>query len=64
MSFVQGGGSAFSVYGSPIAKNAAVVGLSGEVGLDKNFALGLSYDGQFGSGNTDNAGSLFMKVRF
>lgn len=64
MSLVQGGGSAFSVYGSPIAKNAAVVGLSGEVGLDKNFALGLSYDGQFGSGNTDNAGSLFMKVRF
>jgi len=64
MSFVQGGAGAFSVYGSPIAKNAAVVGLSGEVGLDKGFALGLSYDGQFGSGNTDNAGSLFMKVRF
>ena len=64
MSFIEGAGSSFSVVGAPIAQNMAVVGLGGEVGLGENFALGLNYDGQFGSGNTDNTGSLFLKVRF
>jgi len=64
MRFIEGAGSAFSVAGAPIAKNSLLVGLSGEVSLDTHFAMGLSYDGEFGSGNTDNAGSLYMKVRF
>ncbi|WP_151208925.1 autotransporter outer membrane beta-barrel domain-containing protein [Bordetella petrii] len=64
MQFIEGAGSAFSIAGAPIAKNSLLVGLSGEVSLDSNFAMGLSYDGEFGSGNADNAGSLFMKVRF
>jgi len=64
MSFIEGAGSSFSVLGAPIAKNVAVVGIGGELGLGENVAMGLSYDGQFGSGNTDNSGSLFLKVRF
>ncbi|WP_427183820.1 autotransporter domain-containing protein [Bordetella bronchialis] len=64
LSFIQGGGSSFSVAGVPIARNSAVVGLSGELGMNRYMSMGLRYDGQFGSGNTDNAGSLYVKVRF
>jgi outer membrane autotransporter protein len=64
MSFIQGNGAAFSVAGAPIAKDAAVVDLGAEVAVGKSTAMGLSYNGQFGSGNTDSTGSLYVKVRF
>lgn len=64
MRFIEGAGSAFSVVGAPIAKNSLLVGLGGEVTLDEHVAMGLSYNGEFGSGNSDNAGSLYVKVRF
>ncbi|NYT44968.1 autotransporter domain-containing protein [Alcaligenaceae bacterium] len=64
MSFVQGGGAAFTVAGAPIAKNAAVVDLGAEVDVGKNAAMGLAYSGQFGNGSTDSTGSLYLKVRF
>ncbi|UYO93359.1 autotransporter domain-containing protein [Pollutimonas sp. M17] len=64
MRFIEGAGSSFSVVGAPIAKNSLLVGLGGEVALDEYFAMGLSYNGEFGSGNSDNAGSLYVKVRF
>lgn len=64
MSFIQGNGAAFTVAGSPVAKNAAVVDLGAEMDVGKNAAMGLGYSGQFGNGSTDNTGSLYLKVRF
>jgi outer membrane autotransporter protein len=64
LSFVHGGAGTFNVTGAPIAKNAALLDLGAEVELGKRAAMGLSYNGQFGQGNTDNAGSLYLKVRF
>ncbi|NYT86652.1 autotransporter outer membrane beta-barrel domain-containing protein [Pollutimonas harenae] len=64
MSFIQGAGDAFRVAGAPIAKNAAVVDLGAEMNVGKNTALGLSYNGQFGNGVSDNAGSVYLRVRF
>ncbi|UYO95202.1 autotransporter outer membrane beta-barrel domain-containing protein [Pollutimonas sp. M17] len=64
MSFIQGNGAAFTVAGSPIAKNAAVVDLGAEMSVGRNAAMGLGYSGQFGQGSTDSTGSLYLKVRF
>jgi len=64
LSFIQGNGAAFTVAGSPVAKNAAVVDVGAELDLGKRAAMGLSYSGQFGNGNTDNTGSLYLKLRF
>jgi subtilase-type serine protease len=64
LSFVHGGAGTFNVAGAPIAKNAALLDLGAEVELGKRAAMGLSYNGQVGQGNTDNAGSLYLKVRF
>ena len=64
LSFIQGNGAQFQVSGAPIAKNAAVLDLGGEMSVGKNTAMGVSYNGQFGNGSTDNAGSLYLKMRF
>ncbi|TKR54863.1 autotransporter domain-containing protein [Allopusillimonas ginsengisoli] len=64
MSFIQGNGAGFKIAGAPIAKNAAVLDLAAEMGVGRNAAMGLSYAGQFGDGNTDSAGTLYLKVKF
>lgn len=64
MSFVQGDGTAFSASGAPIARNAAVTELTAELRLSKNAYMGVSYNGQFGGGNTDQAGAVHLRVRF
>lgn len=64
MSFVEGGGSSFRVAGAPIAEDAAVLDLSAEMALADNAAAGLSYSGQFGDGNRQHAGGLYLRVRF
>ncbi|UHL66239.1 autotransporter domain-containing protein [Paralcaligenes sp. KSB-10] len=64
LAFLQGNGTAFTVSGAPIARNAAVVDLGAEMAIGKKAAVGMSYSGQFGAGNTDNAGSLYLRVRF
>jgi outer membrane autotransporter protein len=64
MSFIQGNGAGFKVAGAPIAKNAAVLDLAAEMGVGRNAAMGLSYAGQFGDGNTDSAGTVYLKVKF
>ncbi|ROT45619.1 autotransporter domain-containing protein [Pusillimonas sp. NJUB218] len=64
MRFTQGNGASFKVAGSPIAKNAALVDLGAEMAVGKQAALGLSYNGQFGNGNTENTGSLYLRVKF
>jgi len=57
-------GNAFTIAGVPIARDAAVV----EAGLDLNLSpdarLGLSYNGQFGSGIQDNGFKANLSVRF
>ncbi len=64
LAFIEGNGAAFQVAGAPIAKNAAVLDLGAEMSVGRNTALGLSYGGQFGNGNTDHNGNLYLKVRF
>lgn len=64
MRFIQGNGASFKVAGSPIAKNAALVDLGAEMAIGKQAAMGLSYNGQFGNGNTENTGSLYLRVKF
>lgn len=58
------GGNAFTVAGTPIAKDAAVL----EAGLDFNITptatLGLSYEGQIGSGSSVHGGRIGLNVRF
>ena len=58
------GGLPFTIAGAPIAKDAAVV----EAGLDINLTpaatLGIAYDGQFGSGLTDQSVKGTLGVKF
>lgn len=57
-------GSAFTVAGAPIARNAAVLeaGLDAKVG--RSASVGLSYAGQFGSGNQDHSATLAWRWAF
>ncbi|MCI2807251.1 autotransporter outer membrane beta-barrel domain-containing protein [Eoetvoesiella caeni] len=64
LAFIQGNGASFQVSGAPIAKNAALVDAGVEASIGRNAALGLSYNGQYGSGNTNHVGSLYVKMRF
>ncbi|WP_189371473.1 autotransporter outer membrane beta-barrel domain-containing protein [Achromobacter spanius] len=58
------GGQAFTVAGAPIARNAALAELGVETAVTKNATIGLTYSGQFGGGNRENAGSLHMTWRY
>ncbi|SIS90600.1 outer membrane autotransporter barrel domain-containing protein [Paracoccus saliphilus] len=57
-------GDAFTIAGVPIAEDAAVI----EAGIDLNLSdtarLGLSYQGQFGSGVQESGLKADLKVRF
>lgn len=64
VAFIQGNGASFQVSGAPIAKNAALVDAGVEASVGRNAALGLSYNGQYGNGNTNHVGSLYLKMRF
>ncbi|WP_449390999.1 autotransporter outer membrane beta-barrel domain-containing protein [Eoetvoesiella caeni] len=64
LAFIQGNGASFQVSGAPVAKNAALVDAGVEASIGRNAALGLSYNGQYGSGNTNHVGSLYVKMRF
>jgi len=62
--FAFSGGDVFSIDGTPIAEDSAVV----EAGLDFQVTslatLGLSYNGQFGSGLSDHSAKANLAVRF
>lgn len=64
LSLVQGNSAAFSVAGAPIAKNAAVMNLGAEMSVGKSTAMGLSYSGEFGAGNRNNTGVLYLKMQY
>ena len=64
LAFIQGSGSSFNVSGAPIARDAAVLDLGAEMAVGKRTTVGLSYGGQYGAGNSDSAGNLYLKMRF
>ncbi|TPM38102.1 autotransporter domain-containing protein [Mesorhizobium sp. B2-3-4] len=54
------GSDPFSIAGTPIARDAAVVEAGIDLAVSGRATLGLTYSGQFGSGSTDNG----FKARF
>ncbi|HEY9223157.1 MAG TPA: autotransporter domain-containing protein [Variovorax sp.] len=64
MSFSQGDSASFSIAGTPIAKDAALVSVGAEMALGKNATVGLSYIGEFGGGSRYGSASLYLKAAF
>jgi outer membrane autotransporter protein len=58
------GGSPFSIAGVPIARDAAVIEAELDFSVFRRAALGLSYNGQFGSGATDQSVKANFSIRF
>ncbi|MDR2856707.1 MAG: autotransporter domain-containing protein, partial [Novosphingobium sp.] len=58
------GGDPFTVAGLPIAKNAAVIDAGLEIAIGKNATLALSYNGQHGTGLTDNGVRAGFRLGF
>jgi len=54
----------FSVSGNPIGKNTALVETGIDFHMGRHTTLGASYQGQFGSGLSENAVSVNLKARF
>jgi outer membrane autotransporter protein len=54
------GGDAFTVAGTPLAGNVAVIDAGLRFATSKNVTLGVSYNGQFGSNRKDNG----MRAQF
>lgn len=58
------GGSAFTVAGVPMARDALVFDAGFNVNLTGNATFGLTYNGQFGSGLADHAAKVSLNVRY
>lgn len=58
------GSEAFTVAGAPIAEDAAVIELGFVLDLTDWATLGLSYDGQFGSGAQDHSAKANFSLKF
>jgi fibronectin-binding autotransporter adhesin len=58
------GGDPFTVSGAPIAKNAAVAEVGADIRVGHRTTIGLTYAGQFGSGNTDQSLRASVTTRF
>jgi outer membrane autotransporter protein len=58
------GGSPFSVAGVPIAKDVAVIDAGLDLAVSRSASLGLSYNGQFGSGATDQGVRADFSMKF
>jgi len=56
------GGQNFTVAGTPLARNTAVLGLEADVALSRSAALVLGYQGEMGSGQRDH--SVNAKLRW
>lgn len=63
LAFVSGG-SAFSVAGVPIARDAALVGAGVDYAFSKSVSASVTYSGQFGSGTEDNAFKGTINIKF
>lgn len=58
------GGDVFSVAGAPIAEDVAVLGVRLDFAATENATIGIGYDGQFGSGQSDNGVTGTLSVKF
>jgi outer membrane autotransporter protein len=57
-------GKAFTVAGVPVAENSVVLDLGLDFRAGDNVVFGVSYNGQFGSGVSDNGVRADLRVRF
>ncbi|WP_313196640.1 autotransporter domain-containing protein [Shinella zoogloeoides] len=58
------GGNTFSIAGVPVARDAVVVEAGLDLAITPNATLGASYNGQFGSGLTEQSFKANLTVRF
>lgn len=58
------GGDAFVIGGVPVTRNAAVVEAGFDHSLSRNAALGISYNGQFGSSLSDQSVRATFSMKF
>ncbi len=58
------GSDAFTVAGAAIARNALATELAGQWRASRNVAFTLAYDGEYGGGNQQHAGTLRVNWRF
>ncbi|WP_313570100.1 autotransporter-associated beta strand repeat-containing protein [Comamonas terrigena] len=58
------GGQNFTVAGTPLARNTAVLGLEADVALSRSAALVLGYQGEVGSGQRDHSASVKLRWAF
>lgn len=58
------GGQNFTVAGSPLARNTAVLGLEADVALSRSAALVLGYQGEMGSGQRDHSANVKLRWAF
>ncbi|PWJ84636.1 outer membrane autotransporter protein [Pseudaminobacter salicylatoxidans] len=58
------GGNAFTIAGTPIARNAAVIEAGLDIAVAPSATLGLSYRGQLASRTSDNGFKVDLNVRF
>ncbi|WP_291591561.1 autotransporter-associated beta strand repeat-containing protein [Comamonas sp. UBA7528] len=58
------GGQNFTVAGTPLARNTAVLGLEADVALSRSAALVLGYQGEMGSGQRDHSASVKLRWAF
>lgn len=58
------GSQPFTVAGTPLSRDAAVVALGVDMAMSKSATLGLAYSGQFGNGNQQNTGTVNVSWRF
>lgn len=62
--FSFAGGNAFSVSGTPAARNTALVEAGLDLAIRENVTLGLSYDGQYSRRSQDHGVNARLRVAF
>uniref|UniRef100_UPI0039F0A89F autotransporter domain-containing protein n=1 Tax=Bordetella sputigena TaxID=1416810 RepID=UPI0039F0A89F len=58
------GSQSFTVTGAPVARDAAVLEAGADLAMGRRTTLALTYAGQFGGGNRQNAGMAEVRWRF
>ncbi|MBY4897236.1 autotransporter domain-containing protein [Cupriavidus sp. AU9028] len=58
------GSQVFTVAGTPIARDAALVELGASARVSERMAIGLGYSGQFGEGNRAHAGNVQVRWKY
>jgi outer membrane autotransporter protein len=58
------GSQPFTVSGAPLARNAAFTELGVDVAVSRSATIGITYSGQYGGGNRENAGTVGVTWRY